>query len=110
DVVFFASGNAANNNAANTGDRIYNNGPQGFRIQAEGRACPNTARPTLVSALNAASHTRVCAMNTLLEIYGRDFAGGGTKQSAGPADMRNGYPKELGCVAVEIAGQRVPVT
>jgi len=110
DVLFFVSGNAANNNGNNTGDRIYNNGPAGFRIEAEGRTCPNTVRPTLRAAVNAGSRGREVAMNTLIEIYGGNFVAAGTTREARAGDFRNGYPKELACVAVEVAGQRIPLT
>jgi uncharacterized protein (TIGR03437 family) len=52
-------------------------------------------------------------MNTLISIYGVDFATSGTRRSAGAADLRDGYPKEMACVAVEVGGQgaefRVPL-
>jgi uncharacterized protein (TIGR03437 family) len=107
NVVFYAVGNAANNATGNQGDRIYSDN---LEIEAAGRTCTNTIRPTLQSAGNAASFTRDVSMNTLVTIYGMNFASSGTKRTAGRADLRDGFPKELGCVAVEIGNQRVPVT
>jgi len=49
-------------------------------------------------------------MNTLIEIYGSNFVAAGTARQARAADLRNGYPKELACVAVEVGGQRIPLT
>jgi uncharacterized protein (TIGR03437 family) len=40
-----------------------------------------------------------------------DFQVGGTTRTAALGDYVNGqFPKELGCVAVEVAGQRVPIS
>ncbi|HYO81271.1 MAG TPA: choice-of-anchor V domain-containing protein, partial [Bryobacteraceae bacterium] len=106
DVVFYAVGNAANSTTGNQGDRIY---LDNLTVEAEGRSCPNTARPVLQSVTNAASNTRELSWNSLVTVWGRDFTLG-TKRTASRADMRPGYPLELGCVAVEVAGRRVPIT
>jgi len=106
-VVFYASGNAANNNGNNQGDRIYNNAESPLIISAD--VCQTGLRPTLSGAKNAASGVRECAMNTMISIYGSGFAGSTTKQTAF-VDSKTGYPKELSCVAVEIGGTRVPIT
>lgn len=106
NVVFYAVGNAANNANGNQGDRIYTDN---LEIEAEGRACPNTAAPVLQSLGNAASGAREHSMNSLVSIYGRGFASSGMRRAAGRADLRDGFPKELACVAVEIAGERAPI-
>jgi uncharacterized protein (TIGR03437 family) len=107
DVVFFASGNASNGNFNNQGDRIYNNGPAGFRIEASGRTCPNTKTPMLRTTTNAASFRPDLAMNTLVSILGSDFATSGTQRVAGAADFGTGrFPTELACVAVELDGSK----
>lgn len=106
DVVFYAAGNAASNSGGNQGDRVFTDT---LSIEAEGRGCPNTVRPVLQAVGNAASFGRDVSMNTLITIRGSNFASSGTNKEADRADFKNGYPKELGCVAVEIAGQRVPI-
>lgn len=106
EIAFYAAGNAANASASNVGDRIYNS-----NITISSGGCPNATRPTLQSIVNAASRGREVSMNSMIEIYGRDFAASGTRRTAGSSDIRDRrYPRELGCVAVEVAGQRVPVT
>ncbi len=111
DVVFYVSGNAANGNFANTGDRIYSNAEAPFRIEPEGRPCPNPTRATVREVRSAASGGREVAMNTLISLYGTGFAAADVKRAAGPADFRTGrFPTELACVALEVAGQRVPIT
>jgi uncharacterized protein (TIGR03437 family) len=59
---------------------------------------------------NAASGTRDVSINSLVTLWGNDFAVSGTRRTAGAADFREGYPKELACVAVEIGGVRAPLT
>lgn len=106
EIALYAAGNAADASLNNQGDRIYNSS-----ITIASGSCPNATRPTLQSVVNAASRSRDVSMNTLIEIYGRDFAASGTRRSAGASDILDGrYPRQLGCVAVEVAGQRVPVT
>lgn len=106
DVVFYAAGNAASNSGGNQGDRVFTDS---LSIEAEGRGCPNTVPPTLQAVGNAASFGREVSMNTLITIRGSNFATSGTNKSAGRADFKSGYPRELGCVAVEIGGQRAPL-
>lgn len=110
DVIFFASGNAANANGNNQGDRIYNNGPEGFRIEAQGGSCSNSTRPSLRGVGNAAALGTQIAPNTLVSFYGQDFVTAGVSRIAGTADFGTGrYPTELACVAVEVNGQRIPI-
>ncbi|MBC8166051.1 MAG: hypothetical protein H7Y20_09275 [Bryobacteraceae bacterium] len=59
---------------------------------------------------NGASFGAEVAFNTLITLKGRDFAPSGTRRSPGIPDFRNGFPKEMACVAVEVAGQRIPLT
>jgi uncharacterized protein (TIGR03437 family) len=108
DVVFFAAGNAANASGNNQGDRVYT---ASFTIEPDpgARNCPSSLRPTLNSVQNAASFTRDVSINTLITIRGLDFTPSGTRRAAGTADFREGYPKELACVAVEIGGVRAPL-
>ena len=107
DVIFYVAGNAADNSSSNAGDRIYNTQ---LRIKAGG-ACTLTKKPTLRSLTNAASFASVLSANTIGSVFGLDFEVAGRSRVAGSGDFVNGsFPKQLSCVAVEIAGQRAPVT
>ncbi len=107
DVVFYVAGNAADNSGSNVGDRIYNSQ---LRVKAGG-ACSLTKKPTLRSLSNAASFGTTLAPNAMASVFGLDFQVAGNSRIAGSGDFVNGaFPKQLGCVAVEIAGQRAPVT
>jgi uncharacterized protein (TIGR03437 family) len=105
DVVFYASGNAANGNGTNAGDRIYTTR---LKIPAE---CALTKKPTIRSAVDAAGLKPGVAMNSLLTLFGSDFqVTGGVPRGAGNIDFVDAkFPKQLGCIAVEIAGQRAPI-
>lgn len=108
DIVFYASGNASNEGLGNQGDRIYNTN---LTIESDPltKPCPFTIRPTLQVTRNAASGSNDVAVNSLVSIFGRDFGVSSGGRSAIAQDLRSGYPKELGCVAVEIGGQRAPL-
>jgi uncharacterized protein (TIGR03437 family) len=106
DVVFYAAGNAANGNNTNTGDRIYNTS---LRIQAE-NTCNYIVTPRVQGMGNAGTSRAGVSMNTILSIYGANFVPSGVTGTASSGFIRdNRFPAELGCVAVEIAGQRVPI-
>jgi uncharacterized protein (TIGR03437 family) len=109
NIVFYASGNASNEGLGNQGDRIYHTN---FTIQPDPttKPCPYTTRPTLTGARNAGSGTTDISVNSLVSIFGRDFGVSSAVREASTADFRNGYPKELNCIAVEIGGQRAPLT
>jgi uncharacterized protein (TIGR03437 family) len=107
DVVFYTAGNAANNNGANSGDRIYTTSA---RIQNAG-TCGLTTRPTLRAVSDAASFKPAVAMNSLITLFGLNFQVPGNSKTADSGVIRdNKFPTELGCVAVEVAGRRVPIT
>ncbi len=107
DVVFYAAGNAANGDLGLTGDRIYTS----TLTVSNGGACTLTKKPLLRAVVDAAALKPGLAMNSLLSIFGNDFQVAGSSRLAGPADYVGGaFPKLLGCIAVEVAGQRVPVT
>lgn len=106
-VVFYAAGNAANNNSNFQGDYIYTTK---LEISAEG-ACPVSRMPTLRSVNNAASYQPGIGMNAILSLFGVGFYTENAKRTAGRGDFVEGrFPKELACVAVEVAGERVPIT
>jgi uncharacterized protein (TIGR03437 family) len=111
DVIFYAAGNAANNNAsgANTGssgDRIYTTQT---RVQAD-VACGLTARPVISEIANAASFRPGASAGSLLTIKGQNLGASNSSRIAAQGYVRdNNFPKELGCIAVEIGGQRAPI-
>jgi len=107
EVVFYAAGNAANGDNTLNGDRIYTS----TLTVANGGACTLTKKPELGAVADAAALKPGLAMNSLLSIFGTDFQVAGSSRLAGPGDSVAGtFPKQLGCIAVEVAGQRVPVT
>lgn len=107
EIVFYAAGNAANNNGANTGDYIYTTSQ---RIAAGG-ACNQTVRPTVRTLSNSGSGNNTLAPNTIGSVYGLNFAVAGRSRLASTGDFVDGaFPKELACVAVEIGGKRAAIT
>jgi uncharacterized protein (TIGR03437 family) len=110
DVIFYAAGNAANNNAGsgsgNQGDRIYTTQT---RIQTD-ITCAFTERPTISGIVDAASFNRATSAGAILTITGRNFSVVNTRRDATQGYVRdNNFPKQLGCLAVEIGGQRAPL-
>jgi uncharacterized protein (TIGR03437 family) len=108
DIILYAAGNAANSSNSNLGDRIYNTS---LRIQPDSAACSLADRPQVRIVENAASNQQGLAMNALVTLKGSNFQVPGLKREAGLGDIRqNRYPTALGCIAVEVNGQRVPMT
>jgi uncharacterized protein (TIGR03437 family) len=105
DIIFYAAGNAANNNNQNTGDRIYTTQT---RVQPDA-ACGSTERPILTRIIDAASGGAAGSSNSILTLQGRNFATATAREAHGGYIRDNKYPTELNCVAVEIGGQRVPI-
>lgn len=107
DITLYAAGNAANDNGANTGDRIYTTS---ITLKAEG-ACNLTKRPTVRSIGNAASFARELSPNALASVFGLDFEVAGRSRAASTGDFVDGaFPQQLACVAVDIGGRRAPIT
>ena len=108
DIVFYAAGNAADGNGApGAADRIYTTTA---KLSAP---CTVTARPTLREVTDAASFRTSWAPNSLVTLFGTGFAASGSTRAAQEFDVAAAaglFPKELGCVAVEFGGGRVPVT
>ncbi|MBY0508348.1 MAG: hypothetical protein K2X03_30830 [Bryobacteraceae bacterium] len=107
EVIFYAVGNAANNNGANSGDFIY---ATTARVAADG-TCLVTGRPTIRGVADAASgRANFFTMNGIFTIAGAGFHAATGTREAGVSDFVEGrFPTQLGCLAVEVAGQRVPV-
>jgi len=105
DVIFYVAGNAANGNSANSGDRIYTASARISALQ-----CTLNARPTLRTAVNGASFERTLSLNSMASVFGLGFTVPGLTREANAADfVDRRFPTQLGCVAVEVAGQLSPV-
>ncbi len=106
-IVFYAAGNAANGDGNLTGDHIYTTSA----TILNGGSCTLSKKPNLGSVVDAAAFKPGLAMNSLFTLYGSNFQVSGSSRTAGPGDYVNGkFPPRLGCVAVEVAGKRVPIT
>jgi uncharacterized protein (TIGR03437 family) len=106
-VVLYAAGVAANNDNLPTGDRVYTTSV----TLTNAGTCAYLARPTLGSVFDAASFRPTLAPNGLFSIKGLNFTLPGLTRQVGISDLDgNKFPTALGCVAVEVAGQRVPIT
>lgn len=105
DVVFYAAGNAANNDSTNQGDHIYTTSAT---VSAAG--CGDYGRPAISGVSDAAGGRPVISSNSIVSIYGSGFAGSGDKYGARRGDLLDGkVPTDLACVAVEVDGKRAPV-
>lgn len=105
DVVFYAAGNAANNDKNLTGDHIYT------ARKVISPQCGLSAKPTISAISNAASFQNSLAGNTLVTIFGTNLAR--APRLAGSDDIvanGNSFPKQLACLAVEVDGVRAPLT
>jgi len=111
EIVLYVAGNAANAGNTNAGDNVY----LSQAIVPSARGCEGiTAKPTIRGIGNAASFTPDLAFNSLFTIVGTGLyeATGRRTLQAGDLGRENGiprFPTRLNCVAVEAAGERVPV-
>ena len=108
EVVFYAAGNAANNNSNPQGDRIYTTSLQ---IRADA-PCELRETPTIRRVENAAHENLVTiSTNGFATIRGSGFAPAGQSAAeVGAIDLVDGtYPKAFKCVAVEVNNVRVPL-
>jgi len=104
EIVLYAAGNAANGDGTPNGDHIYTTSAV---IRP---ACTLTQKPAIKGVTDAASFQSTISPNSLISVFGGPFPGSGYSYSAYASDLAAGrWPTSLGCVAVEIGGQRVPV-
>ena len=106
-VVFYASGNAANNNINFNGDQVYTGS---HRIASA--ACSLTGTPAIRAGGvgNAADSRTTIGPNALISIFGTGFSPAGSRRFVAVNDLLGGrVPTELDCVAVEIDGRRAPL-
>ena len=107
DVVFYAAGNAANNSGTNAGDHVYTTKTRIYSATG----CNLTGRPTISGIRNAASYEPGLAINSMMTIFGAGFLPTGENRVAAAEDLvDDSFPKQLACVAVEVAGKRAPLT
>jgi uncharacterized protein (TIGR03437 family) len=107
EIILYAVGNAANNNNLFSGDFIY---ATNVKISADG-TCTVSSKPTVRGVGDAASgRPNFFAMNGIFTIAGSGYHATGGTRTAGALDLADGkFPTELGCLAVEVGGQRAPV-
>lgn len=111
EVTFYAVGNGANGGNTNAGDNIY----LGTKVVGNANGCAAlTAKPVIRGVGNGASFSTDIAMNSLISVFGTGLytamprlLQSGDLQGDG-ADLR--FPTQLNCVAVDIGGERVPLT
>lgn len=109
DIVFYLAAAAGDGDSQPTNDRIYT---ATIRVPlSSDAACPLTQRPQIRNAVNAGAHAGPFGSNTLVEIYGSNFQPASRSRTVGEGDLNQaGFPRELACIAVDIAGVRAPVT
>ncbi|MEP7363250.1 MAG: choice-of-anchor V domain-containing protein [Acidobacteriota bacterium] len=107
EVVFYAAGNAANNNNLNTGDFIYTTNT---KVAAQ-PPCNLTTAPAISVIRNGASFLPTgFALNSMISIGGSGFQTPGTSKATAATDIvDNQFPAQLSCVAVEIDGKPAPI-
>ena len=107
EVIFYVAGNAADNGGTNANDFIYTTNR---RLGADG-TCLVTGKPTIRGVGDAASgRPNFFAMNGIFTIAGTGYNMPSQLREANTLDFVDSkFPTELGCLAVEVGGQRVPV-
>jgi uncharacterized protein (TIGR03437 family) len=100
-VVFYVAANAANNSGNNVGDQIYTS-----TMEVAAATCNIKGRPVITGVSNAASRGPISS-NALISIYGSGFAAANARYAASSTGAD--WPREIGCVAVEVGGRRAPV-
>lgn len=107
EITFFAVGNAANGSNTNVGDFIYSTTK---RVTLDPSAACTNPRPVLSRIVNGASFQPGTAPGALSTILGSALQQPGRTRIVGAGDIVNrAFPRELGCLAVEVNGARVPL-
>lgn len=107
EITFFAVGNAANGSNTNVGDFIYSTNK---KVNLDPAAACNNPRPVLSRIVNGASFQPGGAPRALVTIFGSGLQQAGRTRAVGAGDIvNNAFPKELGCLAIEVGGTRAPV-
>jgi uncharacterized protein (TIGR03437 family) len=102
DVIFYAAGNAADGDRAQTNDRIYNT-----TATVSPASCDLSVLPAISAAVSSASYTGPIAANTLISLFGTGFQPAGLTRPLYEADVTSkSVPNVLSCTGVEINGIR----
>ena len=72
--------------------------------------CAVTGTPAISAVVNSGSFQAGVAANAMVSIFGSGFAPQGFSRSPRLSLNEARFPTELGCVALEVAGLRAPVT
>jgi len=92
---------AGNGDGTPAGDHVYTF----VGTIANVGACSLNKRPTVQTAVNAASFQPPFSSNAIVSIFGTNFQGSGVTRGAGLGDFVNGgFPTELSCVSVQVTG------
>jgi uncharacterized protein (TIGR03437 family) len=102
EVIFYVAGNAADGNQNNQNDRIYTSS---HRIGT----CRESARPTIRSVVHGATFQPGGAPLGMVTIFGSNFPNMGRSPNFNEFESR-AFPRQFGCMAVEIGGRRAPIT
>ncbi|MBM3739620.1 MAG: hypothetical protein FJW39_27955 [Acidobacteria bacterium] len=107
EVIFYVAGNAANSSGNNQGDLIYNTN---MKIAEDG-GCNLTATPTITRVTNATSfEPQTLSFNSLFTVFGTGLQATGGVSNGGEYINGRKFPNRLGCIAIEVAGERAPIT
>jgi uncharacterized protein (TIGR03437 family) len=105
DILFYAAGNAADGNGANTNDRIYTT-----NTIVSPAVCDLSVLPILSAAVNAASYSGPISANSLISLFGTGFQPFGQSRALSDSDIASrSVPTLLSCAAVEVNRVRAPL-
>lgn len=106
DIIFYVAGNAANNNAANTGDYIYISS-----ATISPANCDFAVLPQISAVVSSASYQGTISSNSLISLFGTGFQPLDVTRGLYPADLATGkIPTMISCFAVEVNRKRAPIT
>ena len=98
DIIFYAAGNATNNNRADTGDYIYNT-----QAVISPAACNLSSVPLLTASVSGASFQSALSPNSLLTLFGGGFQPSGQRRGLFPIELATGtLPTALSCMEVRV--------
>lgn len=108
-LTVYISAVAADGDGKPTGDRVYD--LVKTIALSPNAACPIRQKPTLRSAANAASFSQTFSPSSMVTVFGLGFQNPGQSRTVCSGDLvNNAFPTTFACVAVEMNGQRVPIS
>lgn len=106
DIHFYAAGNAANGDGNLTGDHIYTT----FKSISSNGGCALNLAPSISAVTNGASFQPTIGPGAMISLFGSHFEDAGKSFGVAGSDIvNNTFPRKLGCLAVEVNGNRMPV-